>query len=492
MKGHKLEMIVLPNLDWYLGVSNRLQLSPRCPYASVYRCPRFFQSLSLLGDAGSTRIDPYEDDRLKQSWEKTDIWPVTAEQATSISGPGDEIRHFARFCPEVSFDHFGLFATELHKYADEIDVGSAHQILLREQALSDDWRWSWSHIEPMHYTECALYSLLNLGKGKDAPKPTFPNIGLPDSITTHTVSVTEADNLTANDVDDLIMHMYEHPEIKAFEVYYREENPHLKKAIDDFKISSNTVEMHYYKDPDHDLSFIKVHKNTTESDWEKHLIASSPMYFKRVISLTERQRKKMEMQENQTIWDKVLRHPVYVIMALLGSIASIIGLLYVFLASDAIDQDAKLESSPGSTVYQAERDILIKQEPPSANESHQHQLVQPTKKKELQSGQQEINHSDDPFNGDTSLSESGLYNEEHIRSRISVALTSANATEAIALLKQFRTEKARREEAKHIFDYCIKNNKLKEADKVVSFLSPAEKEQAKQLVEIEKMKGESK
>jgi hypothetical protein len=319
-----------PNLDWYLGISNRQKLSPRCPYASVYRCPRFYQSLSLLGDAGSTRIDSKEDSKLKESWEKTDIWPVTAEQATSISGPGDEIKHFSHFCPEVLFDRFGFFATELHKYADEIDIGSAHQLLLRKGTSPDDWRWNWSHIEAMHYTECPLYSLLKLGKGRNGPKPTFPNIGLPDSITTHTISVTEADDMTAKDVDDLIIHMYEHPEIKTFETYYRGENPYLKKAMDDFRISGNTVEMHYYKHPDHDLSFVKVHKNTAETDWEKHLIATSPMYFKRVISLTDRQREKIDRERNHTIWDKVLRHPIFVILALLGSIASIIGLWSLF------------------------------------------------------------------------------------------------------------------------------------------------------------------
>ena len=94
-------MVSLPNLDWYLSISTRQQLSPRCPYASVYRCPRFFQSLSLLGEAGSTKIDPKEDEKLKEIWEKTDVWPITTEQATSISGPGDEIKHFTHFCPEV-------------------------------------------------------------------------------------------------------------------------------------------------------------------------------------------------------------------------------------------------------------------------------------------------------------------------------------------------------------------------------------------------------
>jgi hypothetical protein len=284
----------------------------------------------LLGEAGSTKIDAKEDAKLKHSWEKTDVWPVTAEQATSISGPGDETKHFSHFCPEVSFDRFGLFATELHKYADEIDVGVAHSKLSANEAASDDWRWNWALVEPMHYTECPLYSLTRAGKGRNGPKPTFPDIGMPDLITTHQISVTDGDHLTSEDIEDLIKHMYDHPEIKSFEVYYREENPHLKKAIDDFRIYSDTVEMHYYKLPDHDLSFIKAYKNLAKSDWEKHLIATSPMYFKRVIALTDRERERIDREKNQTIWEMILKHPVFVILAILGSIASIIGLCSLF------------------------------------------------------------------------------------------------------------------------------------------------------------------
>lgn len=323
-------VVSLPNLDWYLGLSNQQKLSPRCPYASVYRCPRFYQSLSLLGEDGSTKIDVKEDEKLKETWRKTDVWLITDEQASSISGPGDEIRHFSHFCPEVSFDRFGFFASELHKYVDEIDIGIAHGKLREDGALPDDWRWIWRHIEPMHYTECPLYSLLKAGKGKNAPKPTFPDIGLPDSITTQKVSVTEGDKYTAEEIEELIKYMYEHPEIKTFEFYSQGQNTYLQKAIDDYKILSDTIEMHYYKHPEHELSFLKIPKNTAKSDWEKHLIATSPMYFKRDIALTDRQRKKMEMQESQTIWDKIIRHPVFIILALLGAIASIIGLLLLF------------------------------------------------------------------------------------------------------------------------------------------------------------------
>lgn len=318
-------MIVIPNMEWYLNISTRGQLSHRCPYASVYRCSRFYQSLSLMGEAGSTKINDNEDEKLKRSWQKTDVWPITTEQATSISGHGDETKHFSHFCPEVAFDRFGLFATELHKYADEIDISVAHKELLARKALPDDWRWNWDFVEPMHYSECPLYSLLRDEKGRSGPKPTFPNVGLPNSITTRPISVTEGDHLTAEDIEKLIKDVYDHPEITSFEVYYIRENPYLAMAIDDFRISSDTVETHYYKLPDRDLSFAKVHENSVKSDWEKRLIATSPMYFKRVIALTDRERTRLDRERNQTIWNKILTHPVFVMLAILGSIASIIG-----------------------------------------------------------------------------------------------------------------------------------------------------------------------
>jgi hypothetical protein len=372
----KEKVLVLPNLDWYLGISLSQQLSPRCPYASVYRCPRFFQSLSLLGDAGSTKIDSMEDNNLKESWEKTDIWPTTAEQATSVSGPVDDIKHFSRFCPEVSFERFGLFAAELHKYTDEFDVGNAHKVLCRERVLPDDWRWDWWHIVPMHYSECPLYSLVKLGKGR------------------------------------------------------------------------------------------------------------------------------MKAKKNQ-FWDKVAKHPVYITIGLVGSIASVIGLWYAFSPGNTMRQGSKLESSPGAAVYQAGRDILIQQQQPGAIESFRHQQAETTKEKKSQPLNKPIQNEPSVQQVDSgstagnkpshaNASEGDLYNEEHIRNQIAKALMSGNVSEAIAFLSKFRTEETTKEEAKHVFDYCIKNKKLKEASKVIGFLSQADKEEAKQLIEVEKMKGDSK
>ena len=109
----------VPDLKWYSARSVKLGLAPRCPFASVKRCPRFYQSLSLLGRAGSTALDAQEDKRLLAYWEGSDLWPRTAEYATSISG-SERARYFSKFCPEVAYDRFGYFASYLGSYGDII------------------------------------------------------------------------------------------------------------------------------------------------------------------------------------------------------------------------------------------------------------------------------------------------------------------------------------------------------------------------------------
>jgi hypothetical protein len=148
---------IKPNFDWYSTISSPKNLTPRCPYANVDRCPRYYESLSLLGSAGITTVlQPYEEKRLLKKWRKSKLWPKVNEHATSVL----DGKNFSHFCPEVSYDFFDLFASELHRYTDEIDTHAAHAQLAKNGVSANNWRWQWAHITPLHYSECRLYSQL--------------------------------------------------------------------------------------------------------------------------------------------------------------------------------------------------------------------------------------------------------------------------------------------------------------------------------------------
>jgi hypothetical protein len=157
-------MTTQPDLKWYTAISTTKSLSPRCPFASVRRCPRYFFSLSVLGQEGvATAIEPSVDAELMDYWKRTDLWPVASEQEPSVMGPGGEPHIFSRFCPEVAYDRFGWFASHLAHFSDEIDSDCASRRLTEEGAAPGDWRWLWALVTPMHYSDCPLYSPLLLG-----------------------------------------------------------------------------------------------------------------------------------------------------------------------------------------------------------------------------------------------------------------------------------------------------------------------------------------
>jgi hypothetical protein len=152
-------MVTDPNLDWYKSISAQLGLMPRCSFASVHRCPRYYQSLSLLKYTGATAISEKEDKALLAKWQKHELWPKIAEQETSIFG-SSERQQLSHFCPEVMYDRFGVFATYIADYADEIDRDNAYRRLRSINAAKSDWRWQWASLMEQHYSDCPLYSVL--------------------------------------------------------------------------------------------------------------------------------------------------------------------------------------------------------------------------------------------------------------------------------------------------------------------------------------------
>ena len=149
-----------PDLDWYTDLSRVDGVPPRCPYANVHKCPRYYHSLRLLGDTGMiTSMSPETIQELDTLWKGSPFVPAIAEHDASISSSEGRPYGFQNFCPEVSFDFFRLFADRLYLYTDEIDIQVAHA-KLRKEARPADWRWTWSSISPLHYLKCPLYSQL--------------------------------------------------------------------------------------------------------------------------------------------------------------------------------------------------------------------------------------------------------------------------------------------------------------------------------------------
>ena len=166
---------IYPDLGWYTGVSKAETVPPRCPYANVHRCPRYYHSLYLMGNSRiTTQMKPEKIKELDSFWSRTDILPVVAEHDTGISSYDDKNTGFSNFCPEISYNVFGLFADYLHRYADEIDTSMAHSRLEKEAHLKD-WRWDWQFISPMHYLACPVYSQLIAR----SPGPTKQDVNVP-------------------------------------------------------------------------------------------------------------------------------------------------------------------------------------------------------------------------------------------------------------------------------------------------------------------------
>lgn len=158
MSDQQQQRFEYPDIGWYSKKSMLSGIPVRCPYANVHSCPRHYQSLSLLGDSGIvTAIALPTNQALKRKWMDSPLWPVVDELATTICNRNN----FKNFCPEVIFDIFGLFASSLGSYSDEIDRDAAEAAIITDGNMnSKDWRLNWSYITALHYSECPLYPQL--------------------------------------------------------------------------------------------------------------------------------------------------------------------------------------------------------------------------------------------------------------------------------------------------------------------------------------------
>jgi len=148
------------NFEWYASVSRARASPPRCPFAAVRLCPKFFFSLTILADGKQiSDLDGEVRTALEEKWREHQ--PAVAEDSPGWAKTGDDsIRQVWGICPEVGYDVYGRFASYISTYPDEVDRDLAHRRLKESRASEDDPRWTFATVIPEHYTECRQYSVL--------------------------------------------------------------------------------------------------------------------------------------------------------------------------------------------------------------------------------------------------------------------------------------------------------------------------------------------
>ncbi|SRR6266699_1801527 len=155
------------DFDWYSEESRRHKLPPRCPFASVDLCPKYYESVALLGSAeATTSLQPEDAKRLERKWANW-LTPL-AEQAPSSLRSERGFVFVSHLCPEIGYDIYGHFASGFHWYPGEMDAELAYERLSKEGIPNTDPRWKWATVFPEHYTECRLYSILSAAASIDS------------------------------------------------------------------------------------------------------------------------------------------------------------------------------------------------------------------------------------------------------------------------------------------------------------------------------------
>lgn len=171
--------ITIPDAAWYRRLSLENSAPVSCPYANVRKCPRYYASVALLGDAKiTTSINDSQRTDLKAFWQDSGLNPVIAEDDTSINGDSGHWSSFSNFCPEVTFKYFHYYADYLSKYADEIDRDCGYRIAVRDK-VPNDWRYEWQSVSGCHFLGCSVYDQVhdfNLRKVGKLDRLVHPNV----------------------------------------------------------------------------------------------------------------------------------------------------------------------------------------------------------------------------------------------------------------------------------------------------------------------------
>ena len=105
---------------------------------------------------------------------ETSLWSKLYEQKPTVEK--NDYTKVKNYCSEVSNLLFGYYSSYFLSFGteqivDETEKGEIitipnekeierHDECERQNIPHNHWYWHWSYVEPMHYTDCPLYSIL--------------------------------------------------------------------------------------------------------------------------------------------------------------------------------------------------------------------------------------------------------------------------------------------------------------------------------------------
>jgi hypothetical protein len=147
---------------------------------------------------------------------------------------------------------------------------------------------------------------------KEVGLSVFPNI-IPDKMEISEFHIIEnADIQTADDLNELILLMLNHPE-RSYHYFAKKGEPAnelLENSKHQGEILMNTTEFFYYKHPNNDRDYIKIQRDGGQLDWEKEVVKKGPMFVRINLQLSEKKKRELEICQKIELEKRMDNNPI--------------------------------------------------------------------------------------------------------------------------------------------------------------------------------------
>ena len=138
-----------PDIKWYKSISESKNLPPRCPFADADKCKCYDESFAVINCPPA-----------KLSQKPADLSSTKFWKSPTVSHQDEKLAEYKNLCPEIAYESLGFFARNFNYYMDERDKEHRAMYLERESIPKGHWLHSCTSLEPLHYSDCRLFSTL--------------------------------------------------------------------------------------------------------------------------------------------------------------------------------------------------------------------------------------------------------------------------------------------------------------------------------------------